>query len=96
MLYHLNNIFQVQITANHRGWFEFRLCVRDDRSVTLTHECLNRHLLENGDGRSRFDIGRRTGRIVTRLQLPSGVACEQCVLQWKYSAGESNGPLIYH
>ena len=32
----------VQITANHLGWFEFRLCPVEDHKVNVTQECLDR------------------------------------------------------
>jgi hypothetical protein len=32
----------VQITANHKGWFEFRLCKNNDVTKRITHSCLNK------------------------------------------------------
>ena len=35
----------VQITANHLGWMEFRLCVNDDPTKAVTLDCLDQHVL---------------------------------------------------
>ena len=35
----------VQITANHLGWMEFRLCPHDDPTTPVTQDCLDNHLL---------------------------------------------------
>ena len=34
-------------------------------------------------------IGSQSGDITTNMKLPLGVTCSQCVLQWKYHAGET-------
>lgn len=36
----------VEITQNHKGWFEFRLCPNDDVKKPVTHSCLDKYLLE--------------------------------------------------
>ncbi|RUS79991.1 hypothetical protein EGW08_012256 [Elysia chlorotica] len=53
------------ITANHRGWVEFRVCPYDDPEpgdvewdedgnfVEVTQDCLDRHVLELEDGETR-------------------------------------------
>ena len=38
-------IFEVDITAYHQGWFEFRLCDVEKNDGKLTQECLNKHVL---------------------------------------------------
>ncbi|XP_063436368.1 uncharacterized protein LOC134717806 [Mytilus trossulus] len=40
---------KIQITANHLGWFEFRLCVNNNISKKITHACLDKHLLKTSD-----------------------------------------------
>lgn len=40
------------ITANHRGYFELRVCRRESEGTPVTQACLDRHLLR-GDGGSR-------------------------------------------
>nr|KAG5707276.1 hypothetical protein BaRGS_000050 [Batillaria attramentaria] len=83
---------RVVITANHKGWFEFRLCDHNDPSTPITHECLDKHLLELADGSgTRYQLGTRTGYVDLKLKLPPGLTCTQCVLQWKWHAGNSYG-----
>jgi uncharacterized protein (DUF608 family) len=40
----------VQITANHLGWFEFRLCDNNNPKKAATPECLDKYLLQLADG----------------------------------------------
>ncbi|KAK6168235.1 hypothetical protein SNE40_022103 [Patella caerulea] len=82
----------VQITANHMGYFEFRLCVNNDVTKPATHECLNKHLLELGDGTgTKFYIDKKSGYKKVPLSLPEGVVCSQCVFQWRYHVANSWG-----
>lgn len=80
----------VQMTMNHMGWFEFRLCPHNDINTPATHECLDRYLLERADGKgTRYNIQSKAERNVTlQLRLPQGLTCSQCVLQWKWHCGE--------
>ena len=75
---------KLKITANHYGWFEFRLCNRDENGgAEATHECLNKYLLADASGNTRFNIGSTLGKITTQVRLPSGLSCQQCVIQVK-------------
>ena len=147
-----------QITANHLGYIEFRLCPNNDVTTAVTHACLDQyllgrhhsrlqynayntritqrcfewlrrlvdsdelgclrhHLLRGGvgclrkfaqsrshgvsceccvsaateDGETRFPVPDAfTGNMNLQLQLPVGLTCTQCVIQWKYNAGASH------
>ncbi len=79
----------VQITAPHRGWFEFRLCKNDDVTKPATQACLDEHVLgvlnETGSRyHVHFDYPLDYAILV---QLPAGLTCTQCVFQWLYNAG---------
>ena len=79
----------VQITAPHRGWFEFRVCKNNNVKKPATKSCLDKHLLTilNGTGTRyhvTFDYPMDYKLIV---QLPQGLTCNQYVFQWKYNAG---------
>jgi hypothetical protein len=37
---------QVELTSNHQGHFEFRLCPTDNSSSEVTQECLDRLVLD--------------------------------------------------
>ncbi|XP_045183781.2 uncharacterized protein LOC123542162 [Mercenaria mercenaria] len=89
---------KVQLTAYHKGWFEFRLCPLATPDTKVTQECLNQTLLKvAGSNISRviledIKVGSTGSGIYTfNLQLPSSITCERCVLQWKYNTGNSNG-----
>ncbi|XP_076439056.1 uncharacterized protein LOC143277958 [Babylonia areolata] len=80
----------IQITASHLGYFEFYLCNVDELPdpVEATHDCLHRHLLRmpSEGGATRYtQVSRGVHEI--SLQLPAGLVCHHCVLQWKYKAG---------
>ncbi|XP_064601261.1 uncharacterized protein LOC135467415 [Liolophura sinensis] len=86
----------VQLTANHKGWFEFRICKNNNPGKRITHECLDKNLLKLADGGTRFEVYGKVGYGVSekfeiKLQLPQDLICTQCVLQWKYNAGNSWG-----
>lgn len=83
---------KVQLTANHLGYFEFRLCEHNDPFTPVTQECLDEHVLGLPDDEgSRYYIGPELGEYTVQLQLPENVQCSQCVLQWKYNTGNSWG-----
>ncbi|GFS18892.1 high mobility group nucleosome-binding domain-containing protein 5 [Elysia marginata] len=93
------------ITANHRGWVEFRVCPYDDPEpgdvelddngdfVEVTQDCLDRHLLELEDGQTRYYLPEpySTGEHSVTVQLPPDLECEQCLFQWKWNVGNSWG-----
>lgn len=81
----------VELTSNHKGYFEFRLCPNDNPNNPVTQECLNRNVLNIlGYGR-RYIIDTKDYNMFMEFQLslPPGLTCSQCVLQWKWRAGKS-------
>ncbi|KAL8602230.1 hypothetical protein ACOMHN_022743 [Nucella lapillus] len=85
---------RVDITANHMGWFEFRLCVHNSPSTPITQECLDKHLLQLADGSgTRYPIDPHAQAVELKLKLPDGVSCSQCVLQWKWHGGNNFGTI---
>ncbi|CAH1794948.1 unnamed protein product [Owenia fusiformis] len=97
--YEVNDIINitVELSANHKGWFEFRICPTNDPYKKATHECMNKHKLEILDEKilarvSRYKVRDQMQKIFQlKLVLPKGLRCSQCVLQWKYNAGNSWG-----
>ncbi len=84
----------IDLTANHLGYFEFRVCNRDELNagIDATQECLNKHLLQDSFGNTRFLISSRmNGLLNFGLRLTRGLKCNNCVLQWKYHAGNNWG-----
>ncbi|CAF2117618.1 unnamed protein product [Rotaria magnacalcarata] len=94
----------IDITANHFGYFEFRLCPLDmghsRRTRRLTQQCLDQYLLKMGpsDSKSNGDDTRyylphgNKSYFYVPVELPSEIlSCQHCVLQWKYHAGNTWG-----
>ena len=84
----------VDLTANHKGWFEFRVCPNDNPSKPITQECLDRYVLRQAkNNQPRYMVPSENGRSLIKvdLKLPSNLRCKNCVLQWKYNAGNSWG-----
>lgn len=82
---------RVHITANHYGWFEYRLCQNDDPKAAVTQECFDKHLLSDEKKATRFTITAGMFYVKHVVKLPDGVKCRACVLQWKYNTGNSWG-----
>ncbi|XP_060063172.1 uncharacterized protein LOC132543673 [Ylistrum balloti] len=81
----------IQITANHLGYFEFRLCDNNDVTKPITNECL-KHLLVNSETKeTKHPIGTVKGNITITVDLPQNLTCSQCVIQWRYHTGNSWG-----
>ncbi|XP_046612093.1 uncharacterized protein LOC124301279 [Neodiprion virginianus] len=82
---------KVQITAFHKGYFEFRVCPVKQRGVEVTAECLNQNILIGADGKSKYYPQSGPGLVEVNYRLPARMTCEQCVLQWRYVAGNNWG-----
>ena len=70
-----------------------RLCPLASPTTKVTQACLNQTVLtEPGSGTTRFFIETiapaGTGVYTIRLQLPSQITCDNCVLQWLYNTGK--------
>lgn len=72
---------QVVITANHLGWHEFRLCCLDGWSGDADQACLDRILIANQTGHTRFPVKDGWGAQTIKLVMPSGFQCNHAVFQ---------------
>lgn len=80
---------KVLITANHKGFFTFR--VAPLINPPIKQEELDKNVLKTTNGDTQWQLP--PGSYITftiPLQLPVGVTCRHCVLQWWYSAGNNN------
>ena len=78
----------VELTANHIGYFEFRICPNNDPKKVATQECLDRYLLPLADGSgTKVPVPSNKNRYQIAVKLPEGLTCTQCVLQWHYNTG---------
>ncbi|XP_071115849.1 putative uncharacterized protein DDB_G0268364 [Haliotis cracherodii] len=82
----------VHLTANHLGWFEFRICPVNDPKKRVTQKCLDKHQLKRPDGKGmKYFVpkGKYNAFFNYTVQLPPGLTCKQCVIQWKYRTGNT-------
>ncbi|KAL0867947.1 hypothetical protein ABMA27_008620 [Loxostege sticticalis] len=80
---------KVELTANHNGYFEFRIC---DEFKGTTQDCLDKNVLKL-NGRDDTKFYPRDGNKVYEMKyrLPEGFECSHCVMQWRYIAGNNWG-----
>ena len=88
----------IDVVANHRGFFSFRLCPHDAPDVAPSPACFARHPLSFEDGSDKHYLNvddwtapRKGKRVELRLRLPKAVTCWHCVLQWTYVTGNNWG-----
>jgi len=43
----------VKLTANHKGYFEFKICPADNSDTEVTQTCLDKNVLKFVDGSTR-------------------------------------------
>jgi hypothetical protein len=80
------------ITGNHLGHFEYKICANNDVTVEATQECLDLTPLYAADGGDwLLEIDDTEGIISFDLQLPADLTCTQCVFQWRYVAANTVG-----
>ncbi|KAF0690799.1 hypothetical protein As57867_017783, partial [Aphanomyces stellatus] len=83
---------QIQITANHKGFFEFGLCKLNGKADKETEECFQSLAQPNGEKQWQLPAGAQTFSM--QYKLPSGVTCDgdsHCVLRWWYVGGNNPG-----
>ncbi|XP_022664604.1 uncharacterized protein LOC111251826 isoform X2 [Varroa destructor] len=87
----------VELTANHDGFFEFKLCPVNGNASLETDQCMREHPMEvigkrrRGSYPYRYYVPiKRAGIFNVRLRVPN-ISCTQCVFQWTYTAGNNWG-----
>ena len=84
---------KIDLTANHGGYFEFRLCPVDNRHVRATNECFDQYplaivnQLQPGIKYWIQDRGMQ-GHMTLEVKLPPLLSCKHCVLQWRWWTGK--------
>ena len=78
---------KIKITANHLGYFTFRLAPLVSQPITQSE--LNKIMLRMPDGNAEWKLPRGNGMYTITLQLPRGVTCQHCVIQWWWSTGNN-------
>jgi len=83
---------EVEVTTNHRGYFMYRLCPNNDVTQDPDQDCFDQFVLNTEHGDPHLPITDwGLGWWNTRVQLPVGLTCDQCILQWTYTAGNDWG-----
>ncbi|KAF0691606.1 hypothetical protein As57867_017141, partial [Aphanomyces stellatus] len=83
---------KVQITANHKGYFQFGLCKLNAKGDKETEECFQSLAQPNGEKQWQLPPGNDF--FTMQYKLPSGVTCDgdsHCVLRWWYTGWNNPG-----
>ncbi|KDO27650.1 hypothetical protein SPRG_06921 [Saprolegnia parasitica CBS 223.65] len=83
---------EVQITANHKGYFTFGLCKLDKPSDVETEGCFQPLAQPNGQDKWPLPPGNDVFKM--QYNLPRNVTCDgdaHCVLRWWYMGGNNWG-----
>lgn len=78
-------------TAFHKGYYEFRICANNDVTKAVTQDCLNENLMTVMEGDDRYPTRfypPGPGEHLVHVNLPEGMKCSQCVVQWRYRTGK--------
>ncbi|XP_022337464.2 uncharacterized protein LOC111133396 [Crassostrea virginica] len=76
----------VQVTARaNGGFFKFKMC-KTDSSTTASQACFDQNPLKlaNTADQTIIQIPDIDGDVVVPLQLPAGLTCDHCVMQWTW------------
>ncbi|EFX74850.1 hypothetical protein DAPPUDRAFT_306952 [Daphnia pulex] len=88
---------EVELTSNHKGHFELRLCPLFGYQVAdaETENCFNKYpLYLEGQSTYKFTIPEDSAKhaiLKYRVKLPNQVTCTACVIQWVHYASHLNG-----
>merc|ERR1712121_335362 len=87
---------EIDISANHWGHFELKICPVGGKKSLATQDCFDKHPLVLADNpRShQFYVPLDSPKITKfnyKVVLPYGVTCSQCVMQWTYYTGNTWG-----
>lgn len=70
---------EIDLTANHYGIFELKLCPNNNPRSEATQECFDKYpLIVKGTGKKQFVIPADTEKqavITYSVRLPKGVTC---------------------
>ncbi|XP_033763656.1 uncharacterized protein LOC117344894 [Pecten maximus] len=78
---HINVSVDIR-SLNPGGTFRFSLCVTD-KTTKVSHSCFQTHVLRWQNTQiTQIPSPHQLGLATYTLQLPSGVSCQNCVIQW--------------
>jgi len=87
---------EIDISANHWGYFELKLCPTDKKTDIATQECFDKYplALASDPTSHRFYVPLDSPKITKfnyQVELPYGLTCSHCVMQWTYYTGNTWG-----
>ena len=87
---------RIEILSSVQGYFEFNICPNNDVTKRVSRECLEEFPLRILSEDQKVSYGRRyypeldpgmPGVVSLALEIPDGLTCSQCVLQWRWHGG---------
>ncbi|EFX81690.1 hypothetical protein DAPPUDRAFT_317372 [Daphnia pulex] len=87
---------KIEITAKHKGFYEFKLCPNNNVLQDPTQACFDRFPLsfisvEGIISKRIFVDSVPQGTYAAEIMLPPKVTCSQCIIQWTYVTGNRWG-----
>lgn len=82
---------KIELTANHMGYFEFRICAMTYSGKEVSQQCLDKYKMRDRYGNTRYYPAAGNGVFENEYKLPDDLTCAQCVFQWRYVAGNNWG-----
>ena len=86
-LYHEGETINVTLDVRTHmagGVYQFTMC-KTDSTLRVTHGCFQHPLTWENTGSAIIPAPLEDGFATYMLQLPSGLICDYCVMQWKWS-----------
>ena len=89
-------VVKIDVTANHKGYFTFKLCDNNNTHQDPDQSCFDERVLRIvPSGEDRYYLTTfNTGVFTLKLRLPRDLRCSQCILQWTYTVGVDTDQLI--
>ena len=83
-------VIKIDVTANHKGFFVFKLCANNNTVQDPGQECFDQTVLKIvPSGEDKYYLTTfNTGVFTLKLRLPPDVWCSQCILQWTYTVNK--------
>lgn len=91
-MYKTGSTVQVTIENPEKvgGYIEFRLCDVTTKGRDLQQSCFDKHVLLFSDNKEkRQRVKSHETFVDAYVELPVGLTCKQCVLQWSFVQGKN-------
>ena len=83
---------KVIFTANHKGRWALSVCNPRGKSGVISRKCfVPLYLTQRGKGRFVY-VSSSDSHMTAKFKLPKTLACDPCILRWRYVTGNSCNP----